>query len=91
MIRLTTCADGVEAEMILALLRTYEIPGVATAAGPGAPGAGAAIGAIVGGYAALVGGDRFAPQDILVHEEDLDTAREILTAPVDEEPTESGT
>jgi hypothetical protein len=89
LVRLTTCADGVETEMVCALLRGYGLRCASVSSG--VPGTGATLGVLVGGMAAFVSGDRFGPHDVMVNEEDIELAREILAAPIQEEPTESGT
>jgi Putative prokaryotic signal transducing protein len=85
--RLQIFNDGVESEMVCALLRGY---GIKCASVP-ANVPGTSIGALIGGAIGRVSGDQFARHDVLVNEEDLERAREILAAPIDEESAEPGT
>ena len=84
MTRLGIFTDAVESEMVCALLRGY---GVTCASVP-ANTAGTTVAVLVTREIARVSGDQFAPHDVLVYEDDLQRAREILAAPVDEEPPE---
>jgi hypothetical protein len=86
LVRLTTVEDGMEAEMICALLREYEVRcAVAGSLGPTAAARG-----IVGSAMRAVQGD-LAPTDVLVHEDDLELAQQVLAAPIVEDEPEPGT
>lgn len=86
LVLLTHVEDGMEAEMICALLRQYDVRcAVAGSLGPTAGASG-----IVGSVVRSVQGD-LAPTDVLVHEDDLELAREVLAAPIVEDEPEPGT
>lgn len=84
LVRLTTLDDGVESEMLCALLRSFDVRCISVAATT----PGTTIGALGAGALARLSGDQFAPHDVLVQEDDLELAREILAAPVEETSAE---
>ncbi len=72
--------------MVCALLREYDVRCIA---------AGLGFTTRVGIDDVLAAGrnlarDQFAPQQVLVHEDDLELAKQVLAAPIDGDDTESG-
>ena len=78
--------SGTEAEMVCALLREYGVRcvagGIDFAGGPG-------LGGLISAGRNLAR-DQFAPQQVLVHEDDLELAQQVLAAPI-EDAEEPGT
>lgn len=87
LVRLMRAENGMEAEMVCALLRGYEVR--CFAGGIDLP-PGANLEDLLSAGRSLFG-DQFAPQTVFVHEDDEELARQVLAAPISEDEAELGT
>lgn len=84
LVHLMRVESGMEAEMVCALLREYDVRCIA--AGLGFTTRGGIDDVLAAGR--NLARDQFAPQQVL-HEDDLELAKQVLAAPIDGDDTES--
>ena len=87
LVRLMRAENGMEAEMVCALLREYGVRCVA--GGIDFPG-GTGLGGLMSAGRSLAQ-DQFGPKLVLVHEDDLALAQQVLAAPIEDDEAEADT